>query len=85
MVGKKRMNSVNTIPKFKGVLLQIHGTRNLVISFASGKKLFNAAKEPKQFIELTGLGYNDPIPVSFYQEADRFIGRVSGTPMVFCQ
>ncbi len=83
MVGKKRLNSVDTIPKFKGALLQSHGTRDLVISFASDKKLFNAAREPKQFLELTGLGHNDPTPVSFYREADRFIGRVSGTPMVF--
>ena len=85
MVGKKRINSVNTIPKFKGTLLQSHGTRDLVLSFASGKKIFNAAREPKQFLELTGLGYNDPTPVPFYQEADRFIGRVSGMPMVFRQ
>jgi len=82
IVRKNRLNSVDTIGQFQGPLLQSHGTRDNVISFASGTKLHESANEPKQFLKLDGLGHNDPTPPSFYQEADRFIGRVSGTPPV---
>ena len=82
MVGKKRLNSAETIAKFKGSLLQCHGTNDRVISFESGSRLFNAANEPKQFLKLDGLGHNDQTPMSFFLKVDEFIATLSGKPEV---
>lgn len=80
MVGKDRLNSAETITKFKGSLLQCHGTNDRVISFESGSRLFKAANAPKRFLKLEGLGHNDPTPVSVILKVDEFIATLSGTP-----
>jgi fermentation-respiration switch protein FrsA (DUF1100 family) len=82
MVGKKRLNSAETIAKFKGSLLQCHGTNDRVISFESGNRLFKAANEPKRFLKLEGLGHNDQTPTSFILKADELIATLSDTPEV---
>jgi abhydrolase domain-containing protein 17 len=40
-------------------VLVIHGTRDEVIAFRHGQKLFALANEPKQFVAVQGAGHND--------------------------
>lgn len=77
LVGKNRLNSAETITKYKGSLLQCHGTEDRVMSFASGARLFKAAREPKKFLKLEGLGHNEPVPDSFLRAVDDLIVRLS--------
>jgi len=79
MVGKNRLNSVEKIAQYKGAVLQCHGTNDRVISFASGKKLHEAANEPKEFLTLEGRGHNDRVSTDFLRATDAFISRLTGT------
>lgn len=74
MVVKDRLNSVESIASYKGPLLQTHGDADTVVPFASGKRLFDAANEPKMFVEVPGGNHNDLPAKAFLFELDQFIG-----------
>jgi fermentation-respiration switch protein FrsA (DUF1100 family) len=40
-------------------LLILHGTRDGTVPFKQGKRLFEAASEPKRFFAIPGAGHND--------------------------
>lgn len=56
---KDRYDNLSKIGGIKSPLILIHGERDTVIPFALGKKLFNAAPEPKSMITLPDAGHND--------------------------
>lgn len=61
------------IQKYKGPLLQSHGNADRIIALELGKKVFEAANEPKTFLTLQGLDHNDPMPADYYQTLARFL------------
>jgi fermentation-respiration switch protein FrsA (DUF1100 family) len=66
------------ITQYHGPLLQSHGTGDTIIPIELGRKVFEAANEPKQFIALPGLDHNDPPSSNYYQKMDRFFTSVFG-------
>jgi fermentation-respiration switch protein FrsA (DUF1100 family) len=50
-----------------------HGTRDTLIPFTQGKRLFEAANEPKQFFTLEGDNHNDPLPLEFFATLRAFL------------
>ena len=63
---ENRFDSISKIGHYHGPLLQIHGDRDTVIPYRVGKKLFDAANQPKRLITKKGGGHNEPL-----NEADR--------------
>ncbi|MFP6761982.1 MAG: alpha/beta hydrolase [Planctomycetaceae bacterium] len=80
IVGRHRLNSAAVIRQYTGALLQSHGTRDEVVPFQSGEKLFAAASEPKVFLKLDNYGHNDSAPVSFFHAVEQLIDRFADTP-----
>jgi uncharacterized protein len=54
---KDQFRSMDFIKNIHIPILMIHGNKDQVIPFTQGQKLFAAANEPKQFIELDGAGH----------------------------
>jgi uncharacterized protein len=73
---RAQLNSAAKIPDYHGPLLQSHGDRDQIVPFALGKKLFDAANEPKQFLVIPGGDHNDPQTPAFLQAMDEFIGKL---------
>jgi fermentation-respiration switch protein FrsA (DUF1100 family) len=73
---RNRLRSVDKIGQFKGPLLQAHGDSDTVVPFALGRRLFEAANEPKEFITVPNGDHNDPRSEKFWKAADRFIDRL---------
>lgn len=57
-------NSQRRIVSFQRPLLIIHGTRDEVIPFEFGRRLFEAAPGPKWFWPLEGAGHNDILEIA---------------------
>lgn len=70
---RTRLDSLSKIGSYQGPLLQSHGRGDTIVPYASGKQLFDAANEPKQFIPLEGCDHNDSEPPSYYRELKEFI------------
>jgi len=59
-----RFDNLSKIGRVRAPILIFHGTRDEVIPFAHGQKLFAAAPEPKRAVWVEGAGHNDVFEVA---------------------
>ncbi len=77
-VYKSRFDSLSKIKNIGYPKLILHSTDDEVVPFEHGRRLFDNAEEPKEFIEMKG-GHNDTFLVSgdlFVSAIDSFIERL---------
>jgi fermentation-respiration switch protein FrsA (DUF1100 family) len=67
------LNTAAKIASYKGPLLQTHGNADALVPFDSGKRLFEAANSPKQFVEVPQGGHNDLPKPPYINELDKFL------------
>jgi fermentation-respiration switch protein FrsA (DUF1100 family) len=73
---KTRLDSAAAIAKYHGPLLMFHGDKDQIIPIKFGRKLFDAANEPKRFVAMPGHDHNDARPALFFAELDKFLDRL---------
>jgi len=54
-----KLDNIGRIGEVKMPILIIHGVRDTVIAFSMGKKLFDAAPQPKTFLPIAGADHSD--------------------------
>ncbi len=67
-VMRTRLDSAGKIAAYHGPLLQSHSTADTIIPYKLGRRLFEAANEPKKLISFSDLDHNDPQPPEYYEE-----------------
>jgi uncharacterized protein len=70
---RTKFDSAAAVTKYRGPLLQVHGDADSIVPIGLGRKLFDAANDPKHFVTIAGGDHNDPRTVQFYQELDQFL------------
>ena len=70
---RTRFDSMAKIQSFRGPLLQSHGNADRIVPFEVGRRLFEAANQPKQFLVIEGGDHNDPQPLEFYGKLIQFL------------
>jgi len=76
-VPKSRFDSLQKIRNVHAPILIAHGTRDEVVPFEMGQRLFAAASEPKRFYAIEGAGHNDIFEVggdTYLQQLKTFVG-----------
>jgi len=58
-----RYDNLAKIPRIHVPLLLFHGERDSVVPFVQGRRLFEAAREPKRFVPIPGADHNDTYAV----------------------
>jgi fermentation-respiration switch protein FrsA (DUF1100 family) len=76
---KNRFDSEAKIAGYRGPLLQTHGDADGVVPFKLGRRLFNAANEPKELVVVPGGGHNDPPGRELVQALRRFLDSLPTT------
>lgn len=56
---KGKFNSIDRIRRVSCPLLVIHGTHDELVPFSQGRKLFDAARGPKRWLEVSGGDHSD--------------------------
>ena len=74
-----RLDSRSKIRDYRGPLLQAHGDADRVVPYALGRKLFEAANEPKRLVVVPGGDHNDPPSREFLDALDRFLDDLPAT------
>lgn len=74
---RTRLNALQKIGQYRGPLLQFHGSRDSIIPIRLGRRLFDAANEPKTFVEIPGGDHNDPRSALFFRELDAFLDELA--------
>ena len=59
----QRFDSLAKVRELRCPVLFFHGDRDDVVPYALGRRLFDAAPEPKSFETLAGAGHNDTVQV----------------------
>jgi len=72
---RNRYESLGKISRCKCPLLISHGSDDTLVPYSQGRKLFSAARGPKEFVDLTG-GHNDEEGPEYYLALDRFLERL---------
>ena len=60
-------------------LLMLHGDRDDLVPIQAGRRLFDAAKDPKEFHTIVGAGHNDTYLVggkAYWDAMSSFIDRL---------
>jgi fermentation-respiration switch protein FrsA (DUF1100 family) len=73
-------DSLSKIGRIQMPLLAIHGVKDELIPYADGRKLFDAAPQPKTWIPLAGAGHNDTYAVggeAYFQRLATFAAGLS--------
>lgn len=68
-----RLDSAETIKRYKGPLLQSHGDADELIPMALAEKLHSAANQPKTFVGIRGGGHNSPEDSRYYEALEEFL------------
>jgi fermentation-respiration switch protein FrsA (DUF1100 family) len=75
-VMRTRLDAASKIGKYEGPLLQTHAGSDSMIPIALGRKLFERANEPKTWITFEGMDHNDPHPVEYDRELEKFLAEL---------
>jgi len=73
MMMTQRLNSRAKIRDYHGPLLMSHGDQDSVVPYELGRRLFETAPGPKQFITIHGGDHNDPQSEEYRRAFDAFI------------
>ncbi len=69
-----RYDNLSRIQRYKGPLLQSHGTQDELIPLSFARRLFDVAPSAsKHWLELPGLGHNSASPRRYYDELAVFL------------
>jgi len=75
---KRKFDSLSKISGVHVPLLQLHGDQDDLVPFELGRKLFEAANEPKEFFTIKGAHHNDTYEIggeAYFQAIREFINR----------
>lgn len=68
-----KLNSLESIKKYDGLLLHCHGDADSVVPFSQGVELFKACPaDRKKFVRMKGLDHNDALPEDYREQQQRF-------------
>jgi fermentation-respiration switch protein FrsA (DUF1100 family) len=70
---KTRFDSLEKISAYRGPLLQSHGDADTIVPYELGRRLFQAANEPKEFYTLPKGDHNDLPDRAYYQKVRQFL------------
>jgi uncharacterized protein len=70
---RTRLDSAAKIGDYHGPLLQTHGDADTIVPHEMGRRLFEAANEPKEFVTIKGRDHNDLMDADYYRRLSRFL------------
>jgi uncharacterized protein len=73
---RTRLDSEHKIGDYHGPLLQSHGDADTIVPLQFGRRLFDTANQPKQFLLYRGHDHNDPMPLEYYDRLAAFLDGV---------
>ena len=77
---RNRYPSAERIAGYDGPLLQMHGTDDRLIPLDAARRLFDACpSQQKRFLEMPGMGHNDPAPKAFFDAFELMLSELPPT------
>jgi fermentation-respiration switch protein FrsA (DUF1100 family) len=78
LVMRNRFSSMERIKNYHGPLLQSHGTKDRIVPYVLGKKLFEASpSQNKKFLTVEGGDHSGPLPDFCYDALVEFLDTIA--------
>lgn len=80
---KERMASISKIPAVRAPIFFLHGDRDGIVPFDLGRRLYEAARAPKEWMTLSGAGHNDTYMIAgqrYWQAWRKFLDALPDRP-----
>jgi fermentation-respiration switch protein FrsA (DUF1100 family) len=80
---RTKMDSLSKIPRVNCPKLFIHSPNDEMVPYRMGRRLFDAAREPKQFYEVAGASHNEMDTVggrAYFEAIGNFVRSSATTP-----
>lgn len=77
---RDEFRSIDRIAQIRAPLLVLHGEADGLIPIALGRRLFAAAREPKRFAALPGVGHVDVLEGGGLAHVQAFLAEIEATP-----
>src|SRR5262249_14385967 len=74
---RNRFDKLEKITRCTPPLFIGHGTADRLVPFKHSQRLFEVAREPKQFLAMAGLDHNDGLSADFFTALRTFLEEVS--------
>jgi pimeloyl-ACP methyl ester carboxylesterase len=65
LIRTQKFDTLSKIGEVKMPVMIAHGTRDSIVPFAMGERLYEAAPEPKRFVKVEGAGHHNLSGVAF--------------------
>ncbi|MBC8282786.1 MAG: alpha/beta hydrolase [Nitrospinae bacterium] len=81
---RSKLDAIGKVSQLTMPKLFLHGNRDEIVPFDLGRKLFDAASEPKTFYTIEGAGHNDTYIMGgrdYFSALDGFISETLKIPM----
>jgi len=75
---RNRYDSLGRLTDYAGPVLISHARADEIVPFEQGKRLFDAARGRKEFVELPVSSHQEPQPEAYYGALRRFLDPPSG-------
>jgi len=70
---RTKLDAVEKIKAYRGPLLQTHGDCDRIVPDQFGRRVFEAANQPKEFLVIPGGDHNDPRDRAYYEKLRAFV------------
>ncbi len=70
---RNRLDVRSIIHQYHGPLFQSHGQADTIVPVHLGRQLFEAANQPKHFLEIPQADHNDPLGPDYYRQVKLFL------------
>ena len=77
---RDQFRSIDYIEAVKAPLFVLHGDADGVVPVAHGRRLFEAAAEPKEMMEVPGGSHGTPLTPEIWARMEAFLRRHAGSP-----
>jgi fermentation-respiration switch protein FrsA (DUF1100 family) len=80
---RSQFRSIDKVARIQSPILIIHSQEDTVVPFSHGKALYEAAKEPKLFVEITGAHYGGKFSSkeAYLAGWEKFLEKVQQSPV----
>jgi uncharacterized protein len=77
---RNQFNSLSKLSRCKQPIFIAHGDADTLVPYSQGKRLYEAAPGPKEFLTLPGADHNDQTPEVFYLALKKFLAETAPVP-----
>lgn len=73
---RTKLDALGHIRRYGGPVFVVHAEQDTIVPFEHGRRLYEAAPGPKEFMAVPRADHNDPLPMEYYRRLREFLAKL---------